>query len=372
MREKIKNLEFLRIIGCIAIVLLHLFNQATFYTLFPDIEIYNKFRQMTANGQIAVDLFFILSGFFFIYNYTSGKTAAEFIKKKIIRLYPVLIFIIILYFAASLTGVLKFKYYDNLLTIFCLNGIGLTLKYDNVCVFWYCSAMLWVMLFYKCLIDSYNYKTVNLIIAVISIFAYIFVIHVHNGSIYGHFDTYYAFFNIGIMRAVAGMGVGYFIGGWYKNNLISIKNLKFNLFQKILISFTEFICIYFIINNLIFHKLKFQNKIIFIAVFTITIILFLIKQGIFSKLLDNKLCIVFSKYTYSVYMVHLFIYQVLKGSIWKYYPEFVYVYPIVNIIIPLFLTIILGAVTYHFIEIPFARLLNNYKFSNITPRAGGD
>ena len=90
--KKFRNLELLRIIGCIAIILLHLFNNARLHGLFGNIRLYDKLFKMTSNGQKAVDLFFILSGFFFALKYNSSQSICEFLKKKIIRLYPVFIF----------------------------------------------------------------------------------------------------------------------------------------------------------------------------------------------------------------------------------------------------------------------------------------
>lgn len=48
--QKIKNIEFLRVIGCIAIVLLHLFNKEL-WKFFTDVNFYNSLKSMTANGQ---------------------------------------------------------------------------------------------------------------------------------------------------------------------------------------------------------------------------------------------------------------------------------------------------------------------------------
>ena len=59
--EKIKNIEFLRVIGCIAVVLYHTFFSGGLHSMFPYIWKYNELWIMTSNGQKAVDLFFILS-----------------------------------------------------------------------------------------------------------------------------------------------------------------------------------------------------------------------------------------------------------------------------------------------------------------------
>ena len=96
--QKIKNIEFLRVIGCLAVVCLHLFNNARLHGLFDDITLYDKLFTMTRNGQKAVDLFFILSGFFFAWKLNIAETCLNFIKHKLIRLYPLLVFAILLSF----------------------------------------------------------------------------------------------------------------------------------------------------------------------------------------------------------------------------------------------------------------------------------
>ena len=87
--DKIKNIEFLRVIGCIAIVLYHLCAKRL-GVIFDDISLYDNFYNMTINGNKAVDLFFILSGVFFAIKLDVTKSLWEFLKNKLIRLYPVL------------------------------------------------------------------------------------------------------------------------------------------------------------------------------------------------------------------------------------------------------------------------------------------
>lgn len=84
--HKIKNIEFLRIIGCLAIILFHLFNNSRLHSFFPDIQIYDRFFNMSCDGQKAVDLFFILSGFFFFLKFNVSQSLWDFIKHKLIRL----------------------------------------------------------------------------------------------------------------------------------------------------------------------------------------------------------------------------------------------------------------------------------------------
>ena len=188
--NKIKNIEFLRVIGCLAIILLHLFNNTRLHGLFGDIEIYDKLFRMTSNGQKAVDLFFMLSGFFFALKVDTTKSIWEFLKNKLIRLYPVLIFITLLCFVASLFGAMEFTLYDNILSLLCLNGTSLFISRGNIHIFWYVSAMLWTFLLFYYLLKNYEKKHVNLFIAILIFFCYSFIIHAKSGKINHNIQTF--------------------------------------------------------------------------------------------------------------------------------------------------------------------------------------
>ncbi|MBQ8460042.1 acyltransferase family protein [bacterium] len=90
--QKIKNIEFLRVIGCIAIILLHLYC-GQLYKYFPDITMYLKGNNILSNGQKAVDLFFIISGFFFAYLLNTKYSLWEFLKRNLFG-YILLLFLL--------------------------------------------------------------------------------------------------------------------------------------------------------------------------------------------------------------------------------------------------------------------------------------
>ena len=355
--QKIKNIEFLRVLGCLSVILVHLFCNSKLHGLFPDIEIYNKLSTMTSNGQKAVDLFFMLSGFFFAWKLDIMQTSWIFIKNKLIRLYPLLVFIIALLFIFSLFGTVKFMLYDNILSLLCINGTGLVMKNGNVGHFWYVSAMLWILFLFFYLRKNYERKTVNLIIAILVMFSYTFIIHANKGRIDYHTLTFSHIFNIGMLRAFGGIGAGYFIGEWYKENTEKIKHWKLSIMQTVIISGLEFVCLYFIINNLMLHKLQYNNHIIFIAAFICIIVLFLLGKGLFSKHLNHDIFPKIAKYSYSIYMIHWPILEHLKGSVWKNNAEYVYAHPILNVVFTLALIVISGILTYHFVEAPCANYL---------------
>lgn len=361
--EKFKNIEFLRIIGCIAIVFLHIFHSnGGLYELFGNIT-YGQLYFNTSNGQKAVDLFFILSGLFFTLKIAPPpkmQSLYDFIKKKVLRLWPVLMWVILLYFAASFSGAVKFFTLGNIITILGLNGTGIGLHTGNVGVFWYVSAMLWVLIFYFYLLKNFDKKIVNLIIALLIYFSYAFILNARHGSIANQRQTFYYIFNIGMLRAFGGIGIGYLIGEWYKNNKDKIKNMTLSFKNTIIISVLEFGCLFFIIKNLMFNKLHFNNQFIFIIFFMVIIILFLINKGYISKALNNNFSVFLGKYTYSIYMTHTLINKLFKETLWKHHPEFVLSHPILNIVITLGAIFLFGIFTYHFVEKP----VNDYITKN--------
>lgn len=354
--EKIKNIEFLRLVGCIAIILLHIFAYNNFANHIPDASFYKHMKIMTHDGQKAVELFFILSGCFFAITFNKTLSIWDFIKKKLIRLYPVLIFVMLLYFVLSLFHIVKFDLYNNIMCLFGLNGTYLTLRYGNIGVFWYVSIMFWVLLLYHYILKNYDKKHVKLFAFLSVFFCYGFLIHAKDGKINNIAQTFDYIYHVGTLRGLGGISCGYLIGDWFKNNIEHINNFIPSINQKLFITLAEFICLYFIINNLMLHGLKYCNDVIFVVTFTVIIVLFLIKKGFISQWLDKEIFSKLSKYVYSLYMTHKLIIEIYNQTLWKNY-DFVHYHPLLNIFATLIPMLILGILTYHLIEKPCAKFL---------------
>ena len=187
--QRIKNIEILRIIGCVAIVMLHFFSHHL-GSKYGNIPIYHHLKLMTSNGQKAVDLFFILSGCFFAITFNKNIDIWDFLKKKLIRLYPVLLFVIGGMFILSLFHFTKFDFYSCILCLFGLNGTILSLKIGYIEVFWYVSVMLWTLLLYFYLLKHYEQKNVNLFAFLTLFISYGVIIQAKNGHISGPLVTF--------------------------------------------------------------------------------------------------------------------------------------------------------------------------------------
>ena len=358
-------MEVLRIIGCISIVFIHLFSHQLLDAV-DKVEIYAKLATLNSSGRMAVEMFFIISGLLFSIKLDLNQSILDFVKKKLIRLYPVLVFVVFASAIIGTLGLIEFSIFDNLLALFLLNGTGLVLKIVNTTImFWYVSAMLWTMLLFMYLLKNFEKKYVDLMIVLLIFFSYTFIIHALNGRMYGPVFTYYNFINIGMLRAFGGIGLGHLIGEWYKVYSEKIEHAMVSTKTKILITLAEFACLFFIIYNLLLHNIKFNNRIIFVIVFAITIMLFFSKKGFISKFLDNKIFSKISKYTYSIYMVHLLVFETINGSLWKKQPDFLYSHPVLNLVIALTCVVLLGIFVHHAIEVPSAKFLRKKFLKNV-------
>jgi len=350
---KIINIEFLRIICCFSIVLYHFVRPANL----SDIDFFARLSSMCGNANKAVDLFFILSGFFLILGYSKIDSLWAFFKKKLVRLYPAFIFAVCLCLFLSFFKLAKFKFFTAILTLFGFSGTILSLDLGLISPFWYVSAMLWTMFFMLYLLKNYERKNVNLFFALAIIFSYGFIINVWNGSIGMNLPSKYGLFHAGMLRALGGMSIGYFIAEWYKANIGNIKQQVLSIKSKLTITAFEAIMLFLVINNLLLHKSGYKNQFVYIIIFTITIVLFLINKGYVSKFLNKNIFLKISRYTYSIFVTHIVVRNAYLFSLCK--TDFIKTHPCLSLIIELLTVLILGIFTYHFIEKPASKYYLN-------------
>ena len=153
------------------------------------------------------------------------------------------------------------------------------------------------------------------------------------------------------------MGIGYFIASIYKDNEDKIENMEFNKITTFFITLLEVFLFSWSVYYLVIHKISYKNNIIFILFFSILFILFLIKKGLFTKLLDNNLSVILGRYSYSIYITHFFILNMLKTFFWKKHISIIIIHPLLNIVITILLIFISSILVYHLVEKPSAEYL---------------
>lgn len=355
--QKIKNIEFLRVICTFFIVFYHIFILNFLGKFISDIP-FGILTKLSYNAQKAVDFFFIMAGFFLVFTFKPTLSLLNFLKKRIIRLWPVMLFVLICYGIGSIFNLSSFTPGRDLLTLLFINNIGLPFKHGDSGNLWFVSVLLWCSAFYFLMIKHVKDKWAIYISLFILIVSYSLLLFNQQGDIRGYHKNYYGILNIGILRGLAGMGLGCLLAfGWKKYQTFLSEHFNSKI-SYISFGCMELLFLILLIYNSLFHSLKIC-KFILIILFVVLFVLFLMNKGFVSQYFNKDIWVKISKYTYSIYAIHIFILYVLKNGIYKHHVDFIHHYPLVIAIFSMLVILVFGLFTYHFVEKPCAKYLTN-------------
>ena len=297
---RIKKLDGLRGLFCMMVVLYH-YDQKYLPSF-----VYNNF--LIRESDLIVDFFFILSGFVISYKYNAIETFNSFytfIKKRFIRLYPLLLYTTFLFFIFELVARLFFKQYinspitllhlfQNTLDTLCMTNSTpiLSSEWGINRPSWSISAEFISYLFFGIISIVAARKRKDwmmLLIFLLSIFA----------SIYFDSLGLRTNANIGFIRCLISFSVGYFI---FK---LSSVDYKINNWMEPLLVFTIMILLY--LNHYFFKLYSFSlyfEVLILPIVFGYTIFSLLKTDGFISRLLEGNFFQFLGKISFSIYLNH--------------------------------------------------------------------
>lgn len=307
------------------------------------------------NCKVCPDLFFIMSGFLLFYTFNSNLSTFDYAKKRFFRLAPnlwllVLIMIILTLFIPTINS----HFNDNILRIFLLHCVGFEPKsggsYMNIT--WYISALFWVSLFYFYISKIFDKKYLSLIIWLVVMLSYTAYMQFTSFLTGAHIETLYLFFNIGICKALASMGLGYFICMAYKNGFLqNVGNIG-----KVVISAVEIYIIAFLTYSLIFaDKLNCSSGMVFIVLFAILFYLFLIKKGFISRFFENNISNTLGQWVYSIYCFHIIVLAIYFRYVRINFYQVLAMHPLIFFVFEVLLATVLGIVMYYIFEKPVSK-----------------
>lgn len=360
MKEKFKNVDFMRFVFAILIVMFH------FRLLAQDFV--NNYIPGVVQCNVCVDFFFIISGFFLFYTIDTKQTASEFAMKKFFRLAPLVWFFLAVYMVLSLfLKGLHFSLTDNILRIFLLSDIGFGPLTGGIGshVHWFIPALFWTMLGYFYLAKLVNKKYLNPLILLITVVSYGLYLNFRNFQTGGNLTNAFYFVNIGVLRAVGGMGLGYFIHNLYLTGFLK----KCSKIGKLIISGLEIYLIGFLTHYLLFtDKVPGKTPLVFFIIFSVLFYLFLIRKGVVSSFLNKDFLARLGKYSYAIYVMHPLAIAIIK----KYIHKDIYIYILSNksvippslalYVIYVICGVALGVITYYIFEKPVNKLIKKYLF----------
>jgi len=283
--QRINKLDGLRGLFAIFVVLFHLnINNAPFYLV-------NNF--FVRASYVFVDFFFILSGYVISLTYNqsilNGKQFVYFIKKRFIRLYPLLLCSTFMYWYFVHPIFNKHNLLLALDTLFLTNstpilGSDIGMNYPSWSI---SSEMISYIVFATCSIVAIQ-KRKTILIGIITLACFSILAYQQN-----YFQTGY----LGFVRGLACFNLGYFV--------YVLAKYKYTLPNSL-----EFIMTTFIIGLMyVYHTATLQKTSsifliqLLIPICFATYIWVLIKtNGILSKMLQTKPFLFLGKISYSVYL----------------------------------------------------------------------
>lgn len=355
VKEYFKNVDFLRFVLAVIIVMFHGSKASVFpYLLFPTFKHCN----------ICVDFFFIISGFFLFYSIKNIDTVA-FAIKRFFRLAPMVWFIVLFTIIASIfIHNAPFSLGNIILRCLLLSNIGFAPSIGEklrLGVTWFVPVLFWVSIFYFYIHKIFDKKYLNLIIWLIIIISYALYYSNNHFETGGHTHTLYHFADIGVLRGLAGIGIGYFISELYKSNFLK----QCSKILKLVITGVEIFSISFLSYYLFFTtELPGDSGFVYIVMFSILFYLFLSKQGYISKLLEKNIWRELGNASYAIYIIHFPLFRVLHFTLYKHFANFVNSHTLLTFVLQTIFAIIVGILVHYLYEIPINKLIKKKILNN--------
>ncbi|MGN0031202.1 MAG: acyltransferase family protein [Candidatus Gastranaerophilaceae bacterium] len=308
-----------------------------------------------AHLNVCVDYFFIMAGFFLFHKINTAQTTFEFAQKRFFRLALLLWLFIIFSFIMSLVIGTPFSFDGQILRIFLLHNIGFGPATGGIgaLITWFISALFWVSIFYFYISKILQKKYLNLVIWIITVCSLGMLFNYSGFETGGNTNNIYYFINTGIIRGLGGMGIGYFINELFKNNFLQNKSKT----DTIIYSGIEIFCIGFLSYYMLFiTKLPGKTGFLYLFIFSILFYMFLIKKGIISRFLDNKISEISGKYSYAIYVMHPLVMAVFNKKIYLETNTFVTSHIPEIFTVEIIVAVILGMITHYLFEKP----INNF------------
>ena len=363
--EYFKNIDLLRFLFASIIVWLHsvgcmhpLDGAASFDFLFRNCK----------NMSCVVELFFVTAGFFFILGLDKHTGVLNFIKSKFLRLWPMLAFTVLLFAIASIFGIVKFYTMDNIFSLLFLNGI-MIVKHSspygippyglgNVHSSWFISVLVCLLTYFFYFIKNFGIKLFNLFIIVFIVLGLYWI----SCDICVCIHPY-------IIRGIYSIGIGCLLGQLYVKYKDKIKELKVSLPVKIFFTIGEIGIFVYLFFGLCFSS---KDKLVMtdlIFLFVILFSLFIIKQGFFSKLLDNNFSVLLGKYSYPIFISHNFLLEIFVKYYWTVdtFTKFKNIFCnsgggaiLIYTALPVIVNVIFGILLFYIADRPISKLVKKY------------
>lgn len=318
--SKLMNVEFLRIVFTLGVVCTHFFFR---------LDIVN-------NGGSGVEFFFILSGYFLAMTYNPEKKTTDFFKGKVARWLPLIIF------GSILCG----GYVTWFKDIFFLQNTGLAYTDIRNEPAWFLGVLLWVSLFYFYLFKTFSAEKRNLLMGLITFCA--LVICAQSPGDRG--EQVFLYFPRGLMRGLAGVGLGYFLA----QICVRTADIKKAGFWYSCLEAGVLIWVFV----RVFYR-PFPEEWIFTSLsFCLLLYLFILKRGVISNFFEKPVFVIIARYCLAVYLTHGGVTMLFSEVIQEHY-QWMMSNRVITVLGVFVCCMLLGFFAHHVVEKPVGRWLKN-------------
>lgn len=337
--ERLKNVDFFRFIFAVMIVMYHC--NGVLYSKFSNVI--SNLLPGVSHFNICVDFFFIISGFFLFKSLKKDMPAFEFMKNRFLRLAPLIWLYLLL---------------DNnfyIIKLFLLNDIGFGPRAGTT-IHWYVSVLFWLSLFYFTLAKVFEEKYLNLIIWIITVCSLGFCLNWSEFMLGGNYQNVFYFVNVGVLRGLFGMGIGYFVYLLYKSDFLNNIN---SYMKKFLYVFEPIIFFYFI-GMFIFSAVMPKNTAFtYLILFVIIFFMFMKNLGILSKLLNKEFSVIIGSWSYAIYVMHPLVIKMFRQFAYQH-KAFVADNTMLMFWITVATAVFVGSITHYLFEKPINKLFKKF------------
>jgi peptidoglycan/LPS O-acetylase OafA/YrhL len=288
-------------------------------------------KQFFSNMYLAVEMFFIISGYF-LYNEIVKYDFAVFMKKRFLRLFPV--YFAVMFLACYLLH--NHHYTAVMANIFLLPVMGFEYIQPIVYYGWFMFPLFWVGLFYYCLFKNKN-KNVIFITSLLVYFSYV-ALCTNRNTLNFPVANFLYLFSGAVLRTVGGLGLGLIIA--YAQPYVQFNRSKLAKFGY---STVEGLLLLFVLRSL-FCMSEANYCLLIVIAFCLLLMLCIQSAGFISQILNKcSFLVCISKYCYCCYLVS----WLIIGLLIRYDTS------VLQFITKVFLLSILGGIfMYHFVEQP--------------------
>lgn len=306
-------------------------------------------------SEYIVECFLIISGYFLYLSVKNDreKPFIEFLFDKIARLWPVFIVQTVLMVVFFKMGI-KEAFFD----CFFLRATGLVPVYRGIV--WYIGPFFYMTLLTFALLKTLPKKYSMLVTSVIIYLSYAVNLNMFDGMV-GR-EVVLGFVSAAMLRVLGGICIGVLIAAGTEeyHKVFGCSSGVERKIVQLLVSATEITVGAVLARLFVFYDRPITSVSIIIVLFAVLLVCIVSERGVVSVLLNRPVFALLGRYSYSIYVMQQFTFNLLGKTLWKN-TDFVCSNPYLTVAVSVAACVVIGVITYHLVEQPAVMLYKKWK-----------